>query len=92
MTYVGVRQLKTNLSRYLRSVRNGDEVVITDHGKPVARLIGQRVPGETAPTLASLAVEGFIILPTGKFKPTKKVLIKGLKGKSLSQMIIEDRR
>ena len=36
---VGVRDLKNNLSRYLDRVRNGDEVVVTDHGRPVARLV-----------------------------------------------------
>ena len=36
---VGVRDLKNNLSRYLDRVRNGDEVVVTDRGRPVARLL-----------------------------------------------------
>lgn len=36
---VGVRDLKTNLSRYLGRVRDGEEVVVTDRGRPVARLI-----------------------------------------------------
>ncbi len=35
---VGVRELKTHLSRYLDRVRRGETVVITDRGKPVARL------------------------------------------------------
>jgi len=36
---VGVRELKTNLSRYVAEVREGAEVVVTDHGHPVARLV-----------------------------------------------------
>jgi prevent-host-death family protein len=36
---VGVRELKTNLSRYVAEVRGGAEVVVTDHGHPVARLV-----------------------------------------------------
>jgi prevent-host-death family protein len=35
---VGVRDLKNNLSRYLGRVRQGDEVIVTDRGKPIARL------------------------------------------------------
>lgn len=35
---VGVRELKNNLSKFLERVRAGEEVVVTDHGKPVARL------------------------------------------------------
>lgn len=36
---VGIRDLKTNLSRYLGRVRAGEEVVVTDRGRAVARLI-----------------------------------------------------
>ncbi len=36
---VGVRELKNHLSRYLGRVRDGEEVVVTDHGRPVARLV-----------------------------------------------------
>lgn len=33
-----VRELKAHLSEYLRHVATGEEVVVTSHGKPVARL------------------------------------------------------
>jgi prevent-host-death family protein len=39
MKRVGVAELKNNLSRHLREVRHGEEIEITDHDKPVARLI-----------------------------------------------------
>ena len=32
-------ELETNLSGYLRYVRNGDEIVIEDHDVPVARIL-----------------------------------------------------
>ena len=35
---VGVRDLKNNLSRYIDRVQQGDEIIVTEHGKPVARL------------------------------------------------------
>ncbi|MFZ2096688.1 MAG: type II toxin-antitoxin system prevent-host-death family antitoxin [Anaerolineales bacterium] len=35
---VGVRDLKARLSKYLRQVRQGQTVIITDHGHPVGRL------------------------------------------------------
>ena len=34
-----VSQLKTSLSAYLRQVKAGEEVVITEHGRPIARLL-----------------------------------------------------
>jgi prevent-host-death family protein len=35
---VGVRDLKSRLSEYLRHVSQGQTVIITDHGRPVGRL------------------------------------------------------
>ncbi len=37
---VGIRELKNALSRYLARVRAGEEVVVTDRGKVIARLVG----------------------------------------------------
>ena len=39
MTRVGVGEAKTQLSRLLRAVEQGDEVVIERDGRPVARLV-----------------------------------------------------
>ncbi len=36
---VGVRDLKTRLSKYLRLVKSGQSVLITEHGKPVGRIL-----------------------------------------------------
>jgi len=34
---VGVRDLKARLSEYLRQVKQGHIVIITEHGRPVGR-------------------------------------------------------
>lgn len=41
---VGVHQAKTQLSRLLRRVAAGEEVIISRAGKPVARLVPMRRP------------------------------------------------
>ena len=38
MASVGVRDLRNNLSDYLRRVRRGDVLVITDRGEPIGEL------------------------------------------------------
>jgi prevent-host-death family protein len=43
---VGVRELRNNLSRYLERVQAGEEVVVTDHGHAIARVVPLR--GERA--------------------------------------------
>lgn len=37
--YIGIREARINLSRLIRDVRSGMEIIITDRGNPVARLI-----------------------------------------------------
>jgi prevent-host-death family protein len=39
MTEVGVHEAKTHLSRLLRRVAEGEEIVITSGGRPAARLV-----------------------------------------------------
>ncbi len=34
-----VRELKDHLSKYLRRVQSGEEVIITSHRRPVAKLV-----------------------------------------------------
>lgn len=47
MKHVGVFEAKTNLSALVEEVEKGGQVVITRHGKPVARLV------PTEPTLSA---------------------------------------
>lgn len=36
---VGVRELRQNLSRYLERVKAGEALIVTEHGREVARLV-----------------------------------------------------
>jgi len=38
-TTVGIRDLKARLSEYLQKVKNGQSIIITEHGKPVGRIL-----------------------------------------------------
>ena len=42
MITVGAFEAKTHLSTLLDRVAAGEEIIITKHGKPVARLVGAR--------------------------------------------------
>ncbi len=37
---VGIRELKAKLSEFVGRAANGEQIVVTDRGKPVARLVG----------------------------------------------------
>lgn len=53
---VGVRELRQNLSVYLRRVKEGVTLEVTEHGHPVARLAP--VPDEEMDLLDRLIAEG----------------------------------
>jgi len=93
MQRVGSREFKNRLGRYLRAVRKGQSLLITDRGKPVARVSPPGQSGDSEITftelLKKLEAEGKIRLPKrslGKFRAVPS------RGKPASQMIIEDRR
>jgi len=67
MKSVGLRELKNRLSEYVREVRSGDSVLVTDRGEVVAELIfsGQGIDERGIPSgLVALARRGHLTLGT----------------------------
>ena len=58
MIRVSISELKAKLSEYLESVRAGEEVVVTDRGRPVARIAPVVGPEETESRLRMLIRTG----------------------------------
>ena len=50
---VGVRELRDHLSRYLDRVKGGTEVVVTDHGVPIAYLVPRPRSSKLAEMIAT---------------------------------------
>ena len=82
---VGIRELRDNLSRYLDRVRGGEEVVVTDRGYAVARVLP--IGGERA--LDRLVAEG-VVTPARRPKQSagKPMRTKG----TVSDLVAEQRR
>ncbi len=54
MRTAGVREARQNLSALLDEVKKGREIVITEHGRPVAKLVPlERPRGKGVPDLAA---------------------------------------
>ncbi len=53
---VGIRELRDGLSHHLADVRAGRTITITDHGRPIARI----VPVHQPTVLEQLIAEGLI--------------------------------
>ena len=65
MKTVGIRELKNRLSEYLRQVRSGESVLVTDRGEVVAEITppGHRTAdGEVSAALLALAKRGLATL------------------------------
>ncbi len=58
MMRVSISELKAKLSEYLESVRAGEEVIVTDRGRPVARIAPVTGPEETESRLRMLIRTG----------------------------------
>lgn len=56
MTEVGIRELRDHLSRYLDRVQDGEEVVVTDRGRAIARVLP--IDGER--TIDRLIAQGLV--------------------------------
>jgi prevent-host-death family protein len=88
---VGARELKTRLGRYLRRVRQGETLVVTDRGQPAAELrpIAQATD-DTSARLARLMALGLVTQhearPLRPFRPVSH------RGKPVSDAIIEERK
>lgn len=85
---VGVRELKTNLSKYLREIKRGRTIVITEHGRAVGRLVPATLSlGEKSAVLQQAG----ILRWNGKKLPRVKNHPKVRGSKTVADLLIEDR-
>jgi prevent-host-death family protein len=61
-----VVRLKSQLSRYLRRVKAGEEVIVTERGVPIARLVPVGKRTSDLDDLRDLERQGLIRLGTGR--------------------------
>jgi prevent-host-death family protein len=89
MAQVGVRELKDRLSGYLKRVQGGEEIVVTERGRSVARI----VPVKTSSlkrALEPMLREGAVRWSGGKPRGASRRPV--IRGRTLADMVKEDRR
>ena len=69
MRTVNTGVLKNQLSAYLRYVRNGEEVIVQDRNKPIARILPFTLP---LPPEGDHEAEIAYLIATGQMKPAKE--------------------
>jgi prevent-host-death family protein len=85
---VAVTEFRAHLSEWLEEARSGHEVVITDRGVPIARLIGMN----SSPTLERLTLEGVISRPTLSTKIQAKAQRRPTPSAPVADLVSEQRR
>lgn len=63
MASIGIRDLKNNLSGFIRRVAAGEHITVTDHGRPVAELRPLLDVGGTRSRYEDLLEAGLLRLP-----------------------------
>ncbi|MEX2554226.1 MAG: type II toxin-antitoxin system prevent-host-death family antitoxin [Actinomycetota bacterium] len=84
---VGIRELKNGLSRYLKRVQKGESVVVTQHGRPVARI----VPVGVSEHLEQLMSDARVTWSGRRFRPPSNAP-RPKPGHPVSDYVGEDRR
>jgi prevent-host-death family protein len=77
MKTIGIAQLKAHLSRYLDQVKQGQELLVTERGAPVAKIVPLRIAEAPESRRARLARAGLLRLGSGRLRAS---LLKPPKG------------
>lgn len=85
---IAMHVLKAGLSRYVAQARAGKVIEVTSHDKPVVRIVG--IPSSDNSGIGRLLVSGAAQWGGGKPALHSAVKLKG-GGKTLSEMVLEDR-
>jgi prevent-host-death family protein len=85
---VGIRELKNGTSRVIERVENGESIIVTRHGKPVARIVSVSV----SPRLAALIASGEVRPSDGSRYIPKPITPLSGEGKEASDYVSEGRR
>jgi len=86
---VGTRELKSKLSEYLRRVKSGQTIVVTEHGKPIGQIVPVKASVEER--MQAMVAAGLAEWDGHKLKPYKPVATNRGKGQ-VSDLVVEDRQ
>jgi prevent-host-death family protein len=89
METIGLRELKENLSRYMKRVRTGEKIIVTDRKKEIAIIIPIEKK-DREEKIYQLIQRGVASWHGGRPEGMTVRIVS--RGKSVSDAVIEDRR
>jgi prevent-host-death family protein len=87
-TRVGTRELKSKLSEYLRRVKGGETIIVTEHGKSIGQIIPLKVGAEER--TKTMVAAGQAEWNGQKLEPFRPLAINA-GNRQISELITEDR-
>jgi prevent-host-death family protein len=85
---VAVTELRAHLSQWIDAVREGNDIVITDRGTPVARIVAL----DSTPVIERLIAQGVIGRPIRSTRPVAGDRHRPKPKHSVADMVSEHRR
>lgn len=85
---VAISKLRAELSGWIKRAQSGEEVIVTDRGTPVARLLAV----ETAPLLDQLIQRGVLSRPRQAERPVARGASRVRASGPVAELVSEQRR
>lgn len=87
---MGLREANQKFSKAIRAVRGGEEVILTERGKPIAVITPMKEKRSVDSIIRKLEQSG-LLRPAAKNKPLPPWRARPITGKPLSRTVQEDR-
>ncbi|MFB0535884.1 MAG: type II toxin-antitoxin system Phd/YefM family antitoxin [Anaerolineae bacterium] len=87
-TTVGIRELKSRLSHYLRQVKGGATLIITERGRPIGRIVPAGLPPEDR---LETMVEAGLVAWSGRSLPSTRPVATTRGQRTVADLLLEDR-
>lgn len=85
---VTISKLRAELASWIERARDGEEIIVTERGTPVARLLSV----DTAPLLEQLTQRGILSKPRGAERPTASATTRVHAREPVAELVSEQRR
>ncbi len=85
---VAISAFRAELAKWIEQARAGEEIVVTDRGTPVARLLGV----DAAPLLDELTARGVLSKPRHSERPAARGAARARAKGSVADIVSEQRR
>jgi prevent-host-death family protein len=85
---IGIRELKSKLSECVREVKSGATIVVTEHGRRVARLVPEAHSLDER--LAALKDAGAVLWSGRRLRRTKPD-VRPQRGRTVADILVENR-